>query len=253
MSRISLRQLAKQYADGSLDQASYRRARADYLDAILKGNETPGSITQASYTSPKAVAGEETVTAASLQDEQKKRQYAAQDSAPAEHLQTRPIQLSDHSRNPVFISAGIITAVLVLIIAGSLLLGGDDSGGNRATTGAANTAQQSGSTDLRPLAETDTNAALVQLQEFLDSPRWSQQALDDFADRWQALPQQQRETALQTTLARQLGDALYSQLLEERALEGLDNNAPESLAGQEKIINFARDIGLEDRRLEVGE
>ncbi|MDZ7736360.1 MAG: hypothetical protein U5P41_09830 [Gammaproteobacteria bacterium] len=67
------------------------------------------------------------------------------------------------------------------------------------------------------------------------------------------MPQEQRETALQTTLARQLSDTLYSQLLEERALEGLDNSAGESLAGQEKIVNFARDIGLEDRRLEVSE
>ncbi|MDZ7736359.1 MAG: hypothetical protein U5P41_09825 [Gammaproteobacteria bacterium] len=152
MSRASLRQLAKKYADGSLDQASYRRARADYLDAILKGDEAPGAITQASYTSPRAVAGEETVTAASLQDEQQKHQYSRDDPAPVEHLQTRPIQLSDHTRNPVFISAGIITAVLVLIIAGSLLLGGDDSGDKRAATAGGDTAKPCAAIRIRGVA-----------------------------------------------------------------------------------------------------
>lgn len=253
MSRISLRQLAKQYADGSLDQESYRRARADYLQSILEGNDPPGSLTQASYTSPKAVAGEETVTSAALHDEQEQKKFAEQDPSPAEHLQTTPIQLTANSHNPVFISAAVIAGILVLFIVAGVLFSGDEgeatAPGNKAAATTETTQQDPAAT--QPLAETRSNNALSMLKDFLDSPEWSQQALDDFAGRWQNLPQEQRENALQTTLARQLSDALYRQLLEERALQGLDNGGSSSVAGQKKIVSFARDIGLEDRRLEV--
>lgn len=254
MSRISLRQLAKQYADGSLDQESYRRARADYLHTIIEGEEPPGSLTQASYTSPKAVAGEETVTAAALHDKEQKQKISEQDPAPAEHLQTTPIQLTDNSRNPVYISAGIIAAILVIVILASLLFGGKEAeraGAAEDSSQATAAPAEPETASMQPLADSNSNNALAMLKEFLDSPAWNQQALDDFADRWQELPRDERETALQTTLARQLSDALYRQLLEERALQGLDEDGNTSLAGQEKIVDFARAIGLKDRRLEV--
>ncbi len=255
MNRISLRQLAKQYAEGSLDREAYRRARAEYLDAVLNGDQTPGPLTQANYTSPKAVAGEETVTSATFRrgTEDTRILMASRDPDEAGQqdpaLQTQPIRLSDGSRNPVYIIAGIIAGVLVLSIGVSVLLIGGD--GSSETSGVNPATEQPAAGDTRPLTDTSGNAALAQLKAFLESPDWSQQALDDFVSHWQTLPQQQRDTALETTLARQLGDALFQQLQEERALQGLDDDATDSPAGQKKIIDFAREIGLEDRRLEV--
>jgi len=253
MSDTSLRQLAKKYADGSLDQESYRRARADYLEAILNGDESPGSLTQASYTSPQAVAGEETVSAASLQARQEPMQPAEGDPQPAELFQTRPIQLSDNAHNPIYISVAIIAGVLVLVVLGTLLLGGDEDG--TATDTAAPAAEQTAEPppDMRPLVDDESNAALAQLKEFLDSPDWSRQGLNDFAERWQSLPRDERETALETTMARKLADELHDQLLEERALQTVDDSTADALAGQEKIVDFANVIGLQDRRLEVAE
>lgn len=258
MNRISLRQLAKQYAEGSLDREAYRRARAEYLDAVLNGDQTPGPLTQANYTSPRAVAGEETVTSATFRRGTEDTRILMTSRDPDEAgqqdpaLQTQPIRLSDGSRNPVYIIAGIIAGVLVLSIGVSLLLtGGDDSSETSGVNPAAEQPTAAGDNTLEPLTDTSGNAALAQLKAFLESPDWSQQALDDFVSHWQTLPQQQRDTALETTLARQLGDALFQQLQEERALQGLDDDATDSPAGQKKIVDFAREIGLEDRRLEV--
>jgi len=127
-------------------------------------------------------------------------------------------------------------------------------GNDETDTSSAPTATAEQTTEdqaLQPLATTNGNPALRQLKQFLDAPQWSQQALDDFASRWQQLPREQRETALGTTLARQLSDELFRQLQEERALQGLDDNNGNTLAGQQKIVDFARAIGLDDPRLEV--
>lgn len=256
MSAISLRHLARQYADGALDQESYRRARADYLDAVLNGSDTPGSVTQANYTSPRAVAGEETVTEATFRQGTEETQIlwrggdSAKNDEQEPHLQTQPIQLSDHSLPTIYITAGIAAGVIILIIGASLLFMGDEEAATSATTPAA-TEQAATEEAVQPIATDNGNAALRQLKQFLDSPQWSQQALDDFASRWQTLPHEQREAALETTLARQLSDELFRQLQEERALQGLDGNNGNTLAGQQKIVDFARAIGLDDPRLEV--
>lgn len=256
MSAISLRHLARQYADGSLDQESYRRARAEYLDAVLNGNDTPGSVTQANYTSPKAVAGEETITEATFRRGTEETQIlwrTGNNDKTAEqdpYLQTQPIQLSDHSLPNVYITAGIAAGVILLIVGTSLLFMGDDEPASSAATPAA-AEQAADNQALQPIATDSGNTALRQLKQFLDSPQWSQQALNDFAGRWQTLPREQREAALETTLARQLSDELFRQLQEERALQGLDGNGGDTLAGQQKIVDFAQAIGLEDPRLEV--
>jgi len=131
MSTISLRHLARQYADGALDQESYRRARADYLESVLNGNDPPGSVTQANYTSPKAVAGEETITEATFRRGTEETQilwragdkHSADEQAP--YLQTQPIQLSDRSLPNVYITAGVAAGVIVLLVGARLLFMGE--------------------------------------------------------------------------------------------------------------------------------
>ncbi len=259
MSTISLRHLARQYADGALDQVSYRRARADYLESVLNGNDPPGSVTQANYTSPKAVAGEETITEATFRRGTEETQILwragdkNQSGEQEPYLQTQPIQLNDRSLPNVYITAGVAAGAIVLLVGASLLFMGDDEPATSSAPAATATEQTAEDQALQAIASNNGNSALRQLKQFLDAPQWSQQALDDFASRWQQLPREQREAALDTTLARQLSDELFRQLQEERALQGLDGNNGNTLAGQQKIVDFARAIGLDDPRLEVTE
>lgn len=243
MSRINLRQLARRYAEGALDQQAYRQARAEYIEAALAGDDNVGSLTQASYTSPPAIVGEETITAARLQQEREQTQmlFGNASAQNPTHLQTQPIQLTDRSQPSVALMAGAIAVVLTIGIIAMMLLGdGDDS------PGAAPAQSQS----MQPLSAEGGNAALVQLKVFLAAPQWDQQSLDSFVSEWQNLSSQDRDSALQSMQARQLGDVLYRQLLEERALDGLTDSAADKRSGQDKIIKFARDIGVDDRRLQ---
>lgn len=45
MNRTNLRELARQYADGTLDQTTYRRARAELIAAVLGEDDTDPSAT----------------------------------------------------------------------------------------------------------------------------------------------------------------------------------------------------------------
>lgn len=251
MSQISLRQLARRYAEGALDKEAYRQARAEYIQAIVTGEEGSGSLTQANYTSPPVVAGEETVTAAQLRNYEQTQIITNSDpGSTLPHMQTQPIQLTDRSQPSTAVIAGVAAALLAIGIAIAIFF----SNGEEAVVDSAGAQAEAGNTPaaaMQPLASGSGNPALAQLQNFLSAPQWNQQALDDFVNRWQSLPATDRETALQTTLARELGDALYRQLLEERALDGLDDT--NTAGGQEKIVDFARDIGLNDRRLEIPE
>lgn len=249
MSELTLRQLARRYADGALDTEAYRSARAEYIETVLTADGAD-ALTHANYTSPPTVAGEETVTAAQLREYDQTRIISGNDPSPHQHMQTQPIQLSDGSQPSAVVIAAAVAGILILaLVIGSTLFSGSEN--EPADAAAGMQGQKTQPAAMQPMSESSGNTALARLQAFLEAPQWTQQALDDFVSEWQSLPRDDRETALQTTLARQLGDALYRQLLEERALDGLDEAPADNTSGQEKIVNFARDIGLQDRRLEL--
>ncbi len=119
MDTAGLRLLAKQYADGALDKNSYRQARTEYLKTIIEDG-APEPLTQANYTTPKAVAGEETITAATFRSDQT-MMLNQRNSAEYIHAQTQPIRLSEKSHLPkTLLIAGVF--IIVLVVAGLVML-----------------------------------------------------------------------------------------------------------------------------------
>ncbi len=119
MEATGLRQLARQYAEGQLDRQSYRDARTSYLEAILRG-ESPEPVTQANYTTPRAVAGEETITAKTFRNNQTVMLNRL-DAGELLHQQTQPIKLSEASLWP---RLAIIAALVIALIVVVMLLAG---------------------------------------------------------------------------------------------------------------------------------
>lgn len=120
MDATGLRQLARQYADGHIDRQSYLEARTRYLEAIIRG-ESPEPVTQANYTTPKAVAGEETITARTFRNNQTVMLNRL-DAGELLHQQTQPIRLSQASLWPR-LAAAIAALVIALIVLVMLLTG----------------------------------------------------------------------------------------------------------------------------------
>lgn len=115
MEATGLRQLARQYADGQIDRQSYRDARTRYLEAILRG-ESPEPVTQANYTTPRAVAGEETITAKTFRNTQTVMLNRL-DAGELLHQQTQPIKLTEASLWPrLAIIATLVIALIVLVV-----------------------------------------------------------------------------------------------------------------------------------------
>lgn len=113
MESAGLRQLARRYADGELDRDSYRQARTELLETVLKGNK-PDPLTQANYTSPKAVTGEETITAKTFRNNQTVM-LNRMSSSELLHQQTQPIKLTEESHWPRITLIAAVVGVLIAI------------------------------------------------------------------------------------------------------------------------------------------
>lgn len=133
MDTAGLRQLAKQYADGALDKSAYRLARTEYLMTIIEKG-APDPLTQANYTSPRAVAGEETITAATFRSDQT-MMLNQRNSVEFAYAQTQPIRLSEQSRLPkTILLAGVVIIVLVVLGLTMLINGGSSDAATNVTS-----------------------------------------------------------------------------------------------------------------------
>lgn len=234
----SLRDLARQYASCSLHLTEYRRARAELIQSILDDDETTSPLTQANYTAP--MADDEsrtetlTATARTLSSARITRELPP-DPAP------QSIRLGPDWRIPA--AATTIIVVLLLIVGMVLFLGSEDEADPVTVKDPQHAPEPA-----RPASSADTdNEAVALLEAFTSSPRWDQDSLDGFVEKWQGLPAEQREAALESPAARRLADMLNRQLVEERALRGSESETLEMI--EQRTFRFAAEVGLQDRRL----
>lgn len=91
------------------------------------------------------------------------------------------------------------------------------------------------------------------IRGLLNQRNWSSDAnLDTFIEKWQALPADTRAGSLESLELNQLTTAIYKQLLKERALSGIGNEE-DSRNKQQKLIDFAAKIGIDDPRIAMPE
>ena len=229
MAETTLRTLAKSYAKKNIEKAAYREARAKFINGVLAGeinlhvNEYPSLIR------PKADATAETT----LRRQEKKKQPL-----------TEAVQAQQHQpiKNYKVVLAGVAAAVVILAIIGMFVVFGDKD--ETSVTGGDNTAV---STPAEP------NEAQLLIRDFLAQRNWATNTnLDAFVLTWQALPVDTRNNARNTLELNQLTNAIYKQLLEERALSAL-SNAADATSKQQKLIDFAGQIGISDPRIAMPE
>jgi hypothetical protein len=223
MPETTLRSLAKAYAKKTIEQAAYREARAKFINGVLSGeiklsvNEYPPLIR------PKPDAATEPTLRRF--NEKKKPDLPKPEEQPA-----RPVI------NPKLAAGGAIATLLALLIIGVFMFSGDDE-----------------PSPAEPVAAAAPNMAQQLLSEFLAQRNWAASGnLDAFIRNWQNLPAETRAAAAGTLELNQLTNAIYKQLLEERALSGI-GDAEAALNRQKKLIEFAAQVGINDPRIAMPE
>lgn len=269
MAQLSLRALARDYAEGRMSQADYRKARAELIESVLDADNTDQPLTQASYTL--SASGEQATAATATSksnptfsnvDLDKAAEDAGFDIEPTGNLS---------AQQPLILA--VVAGAVILIGAIALLGGGGDDDETSAPTTAVTATDSSiadaTESDSGTVQDTDTgdtgteamsaedqqrladasNPAVALMREFLDTPSWQAQTMDDFVSTWRTFPVEEREAALESPASRRLADRIYQLLLEERALSALDGGVPTT--AESRLLDFADQINLQDKRLSV--
>ncbi|MFT5133739.1 MAG: hypothetical protein ACI9SC_002212 [Gammaproteobacteria bacterium] len=246
MANSSLRELAKEHAQGNLDKDAYRKSRAELIQGIVNSTIP---LKQIEY--PPLVQPPEPEP---LDDTLRKvdvNKTSIQKAAPESASSTRPgarKSSSDSeltgtvgsSKLPVI---GIVVALVVIIFVAVFVLKGDGNSGktNTSTTTKSEVRETSVKTPAQKL-----------IQGFLKDKNWSSSSLDTFRQQWSELPLIDVQANKESVEMGQLTNAIYKQLLEEQALSGLVDD-DSSLDKQEQLVQFASELGIEDARISLPE
>jgi len=232
MSNTTLRELAKAHANGNLNREAYRHARTKYIEGILSG-EAPLQVNE--YPPLVRAPAEESLEAT---EQQKKKR------TPPVIPEPEPDKAIP--RNLVaYLSAGIavvvVIAVLVIVIPRA-----EQTSENSASSESQSSTQPA---TLTGLSQTQgTAAATTLIQSFIKENNWSDTSMDSFLKGWGSLPQGDKSGVQDSIEFSQLSNAIYKQLLEERALSGL-GDADAAISKQRQLIQFAEKIGISDQRI----
>jgi hypothetical protein len=240
-----LRELAKEFAQGKISRDEYRMQRSELIQGIMAGTiEVPDK----EYLAPIPPPSEDDITAqgpdfdpfatteiAVTKPGNKKKKPASPPTTPAEPGTAK-------SRTfPVWLFATLSIAVMVLIVAITALFiysANDDT-----TSG-----ESSVSSPALPAAGQAANQ-LIQL--FLQRNDWQAESLEKFRQNWEKIGPSERQAALDLPVMNQLKNAIYQQILEERAMIAL-GDAESSRQKQQLLVDFAASLGIEDPKIKVG-
>lgn len=254
MTTQTLRQLARSHADGEIDKASYRKARSDLIQGILDS-----SIPLEDIEYPPLVQPPEPE---SLDDTQRREDVKKPPVNRAEpEASTAPNPGSSESgeskeegKSNTGLYIGLAVAILALVIVVVLFfVKGKDESMPQSTDSAANSmpAQVSGDSESDAGMTAQSQSQLL-IKDFLNAKNWSSSSLDNFLSQWSELPEGDVMQAAESLELGQLTNAIYKQLLEEQALSGLVDD-DSSMKKQAKLVEFAREIGINDSRINLPE
>jgi len=272
METQTLRDLAKDYAKGTLDRESYRRHRSELIDGILAGTVRVEAIDFAApvvarppmeNTSPGKRKRQADTNAAELDEldvfDITQVVPASGDVTPPRPRRPAgngpaPAMQQAHSNLPLVI-VGIIAIVAVLGLVVALVSRNDDAPGTTAAERGTETPPMNAGAPAiatetvasTPAAST-TNSATDALLEFLQVKNWSDESLDQFQARWLALPQADRDAATGSGEMLQVANAASRKLQEIRALSHV-TDAATTEQKEQKLLAFVNSLGIADSRL----
>lgn len=257
----TLRSLAKDYASGVLDKDSYRSARDLLFEGVLSGRIIVEPIDfrppldihdldatmERERTQIKGIPSQKQTPASTEEPLQ---------STPPKHVSASETPGAEHENRRVSgLPITLILGITIVIIIGLIILLALPR--IFEVTGTVN----AGNSDNHAVAESDisgtgsgqsvhTTAGEELIADFLAQNDWSDNKLQEFKDAWNSLTTEEQADGLTSPLKGQLTNAIYQQLLEERALLGLGDTET-VLARQYSLVNFASELGINDPRLQV--
>ena len=228
MADTTLRSLAKAYSKKTIEQAAYREARAKFINGVLAGEITLSVNDYPPLIRPKT----DPTTETTLRRQEKK-------PPPISETPSQPVPQPVKKNNWLLIGAA--AAVVLLIIIGIMIFSSGDNQTRSVTAEEPQVAK----------TQTQPNEAQLLVRDFLTQRNWaSDPSLDAFLAKWQSLAPETRAQATGTLELNQLTNSIYKQLQTERALSSI-GNAADSTSKQQKLIDFARQIGINDPRISL--
>ena len=252
MTNQTLRSLAKDYANGILNKEAYRKARNELLSGVLSG-EIPLEVNE--YRAPLPAQDlDSTFEKTAIKPPDSSQAVPPQkDEEPITEFVTRPQKrkpsfAGESPDSPLKNYFGLITAAIILCIIALIVLMLAIEEYIQPTKQTNVTDSEQGLTS--PAQQNKSANELI--EEFLLQHNWSDESLQQFTTQWNSLDPVEQTNALMSPLSIQLTNAIYKQLLEERALFGTgDNDA--IITRQHALVNFANGVGIDDPRLKVRE
>lgn len=257
MSSKTLRSLAKDHASGVLDKVAYRKARDLLFDGVLTGKIIVKPI---DFRPPLDIQDLD----ATMEREREKTQIktpTSQKQSPS--AAPTPIQIpvpetspEEHPTNneqgfPVTLILGIAVVIIIgLIIFLALPLIHQKTGTRNMIDNDNGTVTESDISSTENQATRNTSAGEELIADFLAQNDWSDGKLQEFKSSWNSLTAEEQAGGLASPIKGQLANAIYQQLLEERALLGLGDTAS-VISRQNTLVNFASELGINDPRLQV--
>jgi hypothetical protein len=242
MSNQTLRELAKDYAKGTIDKDNYRKSRTELITAI-----TAGKITVAANDYPPPLMPSEEDEAITETAKREKTEIApppANKPTP-DNISTTTQQTATQTNNksPLMFIAVSAVIVILLIIAVVLFYPKPPGSTSIETVNESNNAKSA--SVAVPAATNMAGESLI--AEFLTQKNWTEESLDMFTNSWSALTHEEQASAKQSKRMQRMHDSIYKQFLEEKALASIDSEK----AGmkQQKLIAFATAMGISDSRL----
>jgi len=238
----NLHELAREFAENVIDRDNYRKSRTELIQGICAGKievktreylapyETaPGYTDNTRENIITQIAREEkdTATVPDYTTAQKPKSVQRQNTV-------KSYPPSGNNKQKKFF---IATAIIVLLCGITLLI---------ILLPASNDVPP---TDINnQVAQPSTGQILI--IDFIQKKNWTQDNLDLFVTSWQQLSDEERTTVQASPEMKRLINAIYQQLLDERALLSL-GDIENAVANQRILINFADQLGIDDGRLTV--
>ncbi len=252
MANQTLRELAKEYAQGNLDKETYRKSRAELIQGIIAGTILLQPIEYPPLVQPPEP---ESLDATERKDDLRKPAAKKTGSEPPPSSpNTDTAGLSDHSvamtnaKSNKMLFMGLAAVVFVVIILSVFALKGGSPSQSK-----SNPSTVAGTNEAESLATEQTKTQAEGLiRDFLNKNNWSNSSLNNFLQQWLELPAGDILSSKDSLEMGQLTNAIYKQLLEEQALSGLVDD-DSSLNRQRQLVEFAAGLGIDDPRISLPE
>ncbi len=262
MAEKTLRELAKDYANGVLDKDTYRSERDHLLIGIIaneisvkaneyrplsKSQDLDRTMEKTEIRPFKNPPAQEPVTAVVTPE-------IIPDSATSDWKES-------DSENFFTSKLFFAIAIIVIIFLGYLIFKPEKE--TQSTETPVSTAEVPSETISEEMSEpavsipaaTETSGhqsvAASLIESFLNENSWTDESLQTFKNQWTSLSYEEQADELVSPMKSRLANAINQKLVEEKALLALGEDSELVQERQQRLVDFAAEIGINDPRLKV--